>query len=64
MSLPQPDQQGVSPFPTPPSFLYKRYTDENVESGKAPKPPVPVKGAYTMFGAPFNVSTYLVVTQL
>ena len=57
MAAQQQDQQGVSPFPTPPSVFYKLYTDERVKSGQAPKPPAPVKGTYTMFGAPFNVYT-------
>ena len=56
----QQDQQGVSPFPTPPLMFYKHYTDEKVKSGQAPKPPAPVKGEYTMFGAPFNVNSYVV----
>ena len=55
MASQQQDQQGVSPFPTPPSVFYKFYTDERVKSGQAPKPPAPLKGTYTMFGAPFNV---------
>jgi len=49
------EEQGVSPFPEPPSLFYKRYTDTNVRSGIAPKPPVPVRGQYTTFGAPFDV---------
>ena len=55
MASQQQDQQGVSPFPTPPSVFYKHYTDERVKSGQVPKPPAPLKGTYTMFGAPFNV---------
>lgn len=54
MAVP-PEEQGVSSFPNPPAFFYKLYTDENVRSGLAPKPPPPVKGPYHMFGAPFNV---------
>lgn len=56
----QQDQQGVSPFPTPPLLFYKQYTEEKVKLGQAPKPPAPVKGEYTMFGAPFNVNSYLI----
>lgn len=44
-------------FPNPPSILYERYTDEALENGTAPKPPLPVQGHYQMFGAPFNVKT-------
>jgi hypothetical protein len=61
MAAQQQDQQGVSPFPTPPSMFYKLYTDERMKSGQVPKPPAPVKGTYTMFGAPFNVLLVLYV---
>lgn len=47
--------EGVCPFPLPPSQYYKLYTDENVEKQIAPVPPPPVGGAYSMFGAPFEV---------
>lgn len=50
------EDQGVSPFPNPPSVFYKLYTDENVKSGRAPAPPPPVQGSYSMFGAKFDVS--------
>lgn len=50
-----PDEQGVSPFPDPPTLFYKLYTDENFQSGRAPPPPVPAKGSYTSFGAAFDV---------
>lgn len=53
-----PEERRVSSFPTPPALFYKLYTDENVRTGLAPKPPVPVKGPYHMFGAPFDVSTH------
>ncbi len=49
------DVEATQAFPNPPLILYRLYSDENVESGVAPKPPVPVKGSYEMFGAPFNV---------
>ena len=52
-----PDEQGVSSFPNPPTMFYKKYTDENVKAGLAPKPPAPVQGTYHMFGAPFDVSS-------
>lgn len=51
-------------FPNPPTILFTQYTDENVESGIAPKPPKPVKGKYEMFGAPFNVSEYTGVKNI
>ena len=54
-----PEERRVSSFPTPPALFYKLYTDENVRSGLAPKPPAPVKGPYHMFGAPFDVSNVL-----
>lgn len=47
--------EGVCPFPLPPSQYYKAYTDENVEKQLAPEPPTPVDGAYSMFGASFEV---------
>ena len=50
------DSQATQAFPNPPSLYYKLYTDENVQSGRTPPPPPPVKGAYHMFGAPFDVS--------
>ncbi len=50
-----PEEQGVSPFPDPPGLFYKLYTDDNMQSGRAPPPPVPAKGQYTAFGAPFDV---------
>lgn len=53
-----PEERRVSSFPTPPALFYKLYTDENVRTGLAPKPPAPVKGPYHMFGAPFDVSTH------
>ena len=40
------EERVVSSFPDPPASLYKLYTDENVRSGKAPKPPAPIKGKY------------------
>ena len=43
-------------FPNPPAIYYRQYTDENVKSGLAPKPPPVVQGPYQMFGAPFDVS--------
>ena len=49
--------EATQAFPNPPLVLYSLYTDENVESGVVPKPPVPVQGAYQMFGAPFDVRT-------
>ena len=47
--------EGVCPFPLPPTQYYKLYTDENVENKTAPEPPPPVNGAYSMFGASFEV---------
>ena len=52
----QAEEKNVASFPEPPASLYKLYTEENVRSGLAPKPPPPVKGKYYMFGAPFDVS--------
>ena len=51
------EERGVSSFPDPPASLYKLYTDENVRTGQAPKPPAPIKGKYYMFGCPFDVSS-------
>lgn len=50
------EELGVSPFPHPPKIFYKLYTDENVKGDKAPPPPQPAKGKYSMFGANFDVS--------
>lgn len=47
--------EGVSPFPLPPTQYYTLYTDSNVEQDRAPKPPPPIEGTYTMFGASFEV---------
>ena len=47
--------EGVCPFPLPPSQYYKVYTDENVDKQIAPDPPHPADGAYSMFGASFEV---------
>ena len=59
------DAEATQAFPNPPLILYRLYTDENVASGVAPKPPVPVKGNYQMFGALFNVRYALTpLTQL
>lgn len=56
------EEQSVSSFPNPPSLFYKLYTDENVQSGLAPQPPLPVKGSYHAFGNPFHVCVnYLIV---
>lgn len=52
-----PEEQGVSPFPDPPTLFYKLYTDKNCQSGQAPPPPLPAKGSYTSFGCAFDVST-------
>ena len=51
-----PEAQATQAFPNPPALFYKLYTDENVTSGAAPPPPLPIKGPYRMFGAPFDVS--------
>ena len=47
--------EGVSPFPLPPTQYYTLYTDSNVEQDRGPKPPAPVEGIYSMFGASFEV---------
>eukprot|EP00118_Oscarella_pearsei_P027601 m.311203 g.311203 ORF g.311203 m.311203 type:complete len:208 (+) comp62012_c0_seq1:99-722(+) len=46
--------QGVSSFPSPPSAYYTRYSDANIEAGLAPKPPLPQRGSYSVFGTPFH----------
>jgi len=48
--------EGVCPFPLPPAQYYKLYTDENVENKTAPDPPPILVGAYSMFGASFEVN--------
>lgn len=60
------EERVVASFPDPPASLYKLYTDENVRSGAAPKPPALVKGKYYMFGCPFDVSlkTYFDLTAI
>lgn len=50
--------EGVSPFPLPPNQYYTLYTDENVEQGSTPKPPTPIEGSYSMFGAVFEVFVF------
>ena len=52
------ESQATQAFPNPPALYYKLYTDDNVQSGRAPPPPLPVKGVYHMFGAPFDVSLF------
>jgi len=47
--------EGVCPFPLPPNQYYALYTDENVAIGNVPKPPPPIEGTYSMFGASFEV---------
>lgn len=59
-----PEERVVASFPDPPSSLYKVYTDENVRSGQAPKPPALIKGKYYMFGCPFDVSLHRVTYLL
>lgn len=56
--------EGVCPFPLPPSQYYKVYTDENVARQIVPDPPPPVDGAYSMFGASFEVLLLFVVLNL
>lgn len=48
-------EEGVSPFPLPPSDYYTLYTDENVKAGIAPEPPPPIEGEYSVFGLHFEV---------
>jgi hypothetical protein len=54
------EERVVASFPDPPASLYKLYTDENVRSGAAPKPPAPVKGKYYMFGCPFDTEDAMI----
>lgn len=37
-------------FPLPPTFYFKKYTNENVKTGNVPSPPSVVSGEYCMFG--------------
>ena len=37
------DGAGVSAMPLPPLKYINNYTDENIESGRAPLPPKPIK---------------------
>jgi len=41
-------------MPVPPLHYVKLYTDENVKSGRAPRPPPPIQDTYSMFGATIN----------
>jgi len=52
--------QGVSSFPLPPTQYFSLYTDENVRKGKAPKPPAPIKDAYSMFGVQFRADDEII----
>ena len=49
------DVEATLAYPNPPFVLFSPYTNDNVDSGATPKPPLPVKGSYQMFGAPFHV---------
>lgn len=44
------ETQVQSSFPLPPMTYINRYTDDNVQRGMSPKPPLPPSGSYTMFG--------------
>lgn len=56
--------EGVCPFPLPPTQFYKLYTDENVENKTAPEPPPPLDGAYSMFGASFEVNMAVIMSSI
>ncbi|XP_063301416.1 mediator of RNA polymerase II transcription subunit 7 [Pelobates fuscus] len=47
------EPQQVSALPLPPMQYIKEYTDENIRKGLAPKPPLPAKESYMMFGNQF-----------
>ena len=42
------DSLGVSAMPLPPLKYINNYTNENVESGRAPPPPKPIKVRYCL----------------
>ncbi|KAI3384309.1 hypothetical protein SNEBB_005065 [Seison nebaliae] len=44
-------------WPAPPFLYYRKYTRENVEKGKAPKPPKIPKKTYRSFGGEFKMWT-------
>ncbi|CAH1776539.1 unnamed protein product [Owenia fusiformis] len=46
--------QGVSSLPLPPMQFISLYTDENMQRGRVPRPPPPIKDSYNMFGIKFD----------
>lgn len=44
----------VMSLPLPPTQYVNLYTDENIRKNRAPKPPPPITGTYSMFGNTFN----------
>ncbi|XP_029439475.1 mediator of RNA polymerase II transcription subunit 7 [Rhinatrema bivittatum] len=54
------EPQQVSALPLPPMQYIKEYTDENIRKGLAPKPPLPVKDSYMMFGNQFQCDDLII----
>ncbi|XP_069510040.1 mediator of RNA polymerase II transcription subunit 7 [Ambystoma mexicanum] len=54
------EPQQVSALPLPPMQYIKEYTDENLRRGLAPKPPLPVKDSYMMFGNQFQCDDLII----
>ncbi|OCT88138.1 hypothetical protein XELAEV_18016771mg [Xenopus laevis] len=54
------EPQQVSALPIPPMQYIKEYTDENIRKSLAPKPPVPIKDSYMMFGNQFQCDDLII----
>ncbi|XP_026879878.1 mediator of RNA polymerase II transcription subunit 7 [Electrophorus electricus] len=54
------EPQQVSALPLPPMQYIKEYSDENVRKGLAPKPPLPIRDNYMMFGNQFQCDDLII----
>ncbi|KAM8974537.1 mediator of RNA polymerase II transcription subunit 7 [Pelodytes ibericus] len=54
------EPQQVSALPMPPMQYIKEYTDENLRKALVPKPPVPIKDSYMMFGNQFQCDDLII----
>nr|CAG4652206.1 EOG090X0EJA [Triops cancriformis] len=50
----------VSSLPPPPLQFINLYTDESIKRGRAPKPPAPLDGSYSMFGNVFHADDAII----